>query len=330
MINHKFQTMKKLKTLISIVVLVLLFTPAFAQNVAINEDGSTPNPNAILDLKSAKKGLLIPRIDSNTRKTIPNVAGLIVYDKDYNSLWFNDGWYGWRELKSDTGNTAAALQIVFPGGNTIAGEGAGLRAVTGHYNSFLGAESDASADSLVNATAVGYHAIVNSSNKVRIGNAAVTVIEGQVPFTTPSDGRFKFQVQEDVKGLDFILKLRPVTYQFDVEKFENSATRGPKIPRAPAAIQASYKAAAAIRRSGFIAQEVEQAAQSSGYSFSGIVRPAGADDHYSLSYESFVVPLVKAVQEQQQRITAQDQKIERLQKQLEALKTLINANTATH
>ncbi|HXO74206.1 MAG TPA: hypothetical protein VN824_03225, partial [Puia sp.] len=82
------------------------------------------------------------------------------------------------------------------------------------------------------------------------------------------------------------------------------------------AIQAAYREASAIRRSGFIAQEVEKAAQSSGYSFSGIVKPNTAQDHYSLSYESFVVPLVKAVQEQQAQI-------ESLQKQIDELKTLL-------
>lgn len=52
-----------------------------------------------------------------------------------------------------------------------------------------------------------------------------------------------------------------------------------------------------MRRSGFIAQEVEKAAMASGYNFSGIVKPKTPQEHYGLSYELFVVPLVKAVQE---------------------------------
>jgi len=42
------------------------------------------------------------------------------------------------------------------------------------------------------------------------------LLEGQVPFTNPSDGRFKFNTREDVGGRDFIMRLRPNTYQFDV------------------------------------------------------------------------------------------------------------------
>ena len=142
---------------------------------------------------------------------------------------------------------------------------------------------------------------MNASNKVRIGNGAVTVIEGQVPFTTPSDGRFKFNIKEDVKGLDFIMRLHPVTYQFDVKRFD---TRGSKRLDDVQGdiVLASYNEAAAIRRTGFIAQEVEQAANAAGYNFSGIIKPKTSGDHYSLSYESFVVPLVKAVQEQQRMI----------------------------
>jgi Chaperone of endosialidase len=44
-----------------------------------------------------------------------------------------------------------------------------------------------SAGNLTNATAIGNGAVVDASNKVCLGNTAVTVIEGQVAFTFPSD-----------------------------------------------------------------------------------------------------------------------------------------------
>jgi trimeric autotransporter adhesin len=180
----------------------------------------------------------------------------------------------------------------------------------------VGFDADVSAPNLTNATAIGNGAIVDASNKVRIGNSAVTVIEGQVPFTTPSDGRFKFNVQEDVKGLDFIMQLRPVTYQFDVKRFD--AQLGQKNTD-----NAAYNDAELLRRTGFIAQEVEKAAVSTGYNFSGVIKPVKQGDHYSLSYDSFVVPLVKAVQEQQQVIDSQNKKIADLQQQLDEIKKLL-------
>lgn len=145
----------------------------------------------------------------------------------------------------------------------------------------------------------------------RIGNVNVTVIEGQVPFTVPSDGRFKFNVQEDVKGLDFIMRLRPVTYQFDVQRF---AARNTNVK------DTAYAQAMQLRRTGFIAQEVEQAAIETGFNFSGINKPTTTIDHYSLSYESFVVPLVKGMQEQQQQIRLQQDEIDELKKENESMK----------
>jgi hypothetical protein len=180
----------------------------------------------------------------------------------------------------------------------------------------LGANADVSAPDLVNATAIGAGAVVDASNKVRIGNGAVTVIEGQVPFTTPSDGRFKFNVQEDVKGLDFIMQLRPVTYQFDVKGFDGKTGDDE-------ATQAAYNEAQQLRRTGFIAQEVEEAAIKAGFNFSGIIKPKKESDHYSLSYDAFVVPLVKAMQEQQQVINNQNKKIAELEKQIEEIKKLL-------
>jgi hypothetical protein len=92
-------------------------------------------------------------------------------------------------------------------------------------------------------------------------------------------------------------------------------------------MQAAYKEASLIRRSGFIAQEVEQAAQTSGYNFSGIIRPRTAQEHYSLSYESFVVPLVKAVQEQQLQIEQLKKQNDQLDHRLTELEKKLNTIT---
>lgn len=60
---------------------------------------------------------------------------------------------------------------------------------------------------------------------------------------------------------------------------------------------------------------MEKAADEAGYNFSGIIIPKNDKEHYSLSYESFVVPLVKAIQEQQLMINAQKQKLKTYQQQ---------------
>jgi hypothetical protein len=210
--------------------------------------------------------------------------------------------------------------------NTAVGYNALFLNVTGSRITAIGTSADVPwGSNLTNATAIGAGAIVNASNKVRVGNTLVTVIEGRVPFTTPSDGRFKYAVKEDVKGLAFIMQLRPVTYQFDVKRFDEQLHAGGSnagnrqlvlkvhAPVVNTSMKDNYAAAAAIRRTGFIAQEVEKAAATAGYDFSGIIQPETAQDHYSLAYESFVVPLVKALQEQEQLIIKQDQQLASLQ-----------------
>ena len=67
------------------------------------------------------------------------------------------------------------------------------------------------------------------------------------------------------------------------------------------------------------AQEVEEAAQSLGYEFSGVDAPKNADDLYGLRYAEFVVPLVKAVQELYTTNEALVKRIAALESQVEIL-----------
>ena len=64
-----------------------------------------------------------------------------------------------------------------------------------------------STENLTNATAIGAGAEVNASNKIRLGNTAVTVIEGQVAFTFPSDKNKKENFQP-VDGEAVLGKIR--------------------------------------------------------------------------------------------------------------------------
>ena len=64
---------------------------SFAQ-VAINTDGSLPNPKAILDVKSTTKGILFPRTSTTTRRSLLSPAqGLLLFDTTQNSLFHFNG-----------------------------------------------------------------------------------------------------------------------------------------------------------------------------------------------------------------------------------------------
>ena len=193
--------------------------------------------------------------------------------------------------------------------NTAVGRNSLNTNTSGSNNTAVGYSADVSANNLSNATAVGYNATVDASNKVRIGNTSVTSIGGQVGWTSFSDGRIKTNVLENVAGLNFITALKPVTYRIDLKK-ENELL-GVK----PAQDQNNaFSAIEQIRFSGFIAQEVDEAAKKSGYDFSGVDKSGAV---MGLRYSDFVVPLVKAVQEQQAII-------EQLQKQVAELQAKLN------
>ena len=92
---------------------------------------------------------------------------------------------------------------------------------TGNYNTALGYGTEVTSGSLTNTMALGNGAIVNASDKVVIGNAAILTIGGYAGWTTyPSDSRFKKNVKENVPGLAFIKKLRPVTYNIDMDALD--------------------------------------------------------------------------------------------------------------
>jgi hypothetical protein len=99
-----------MKTLIFFT-LSLFSSFVFAQTGNVGIGTTTPNANAIIDIKSNTKGVLLPRMDSVSRKAIPNVQGLLVYDSTYSSYYFNTGT-AWQKLGGTTG-----VQIVANGTN---------------------------------------------------------------------------------------------------------------------------------------------------------------------------------------------------------------------
>ncbi len=92
-----------MKILVSIF-FVLLYSQLLAQSVAINNDGSTANSTAILDVKSNTKGMLIPRMASVERTSIASPAsGLLVYDTDSIAFsYFNGAVWTFLKASEDT------------------------------------------------------------------------------------------------------------------------------------------------------------------------------------------------------------------------------------
>ena len=171
---------------------------------------------------------------------------------------------------------------------------------------------------VTNSTGLGSGADITADNQVRIGSLFVTSIGGQVNFTAFSDSRYKNNISEDVPGLAFIRKLRPITYTLDVEGLDRKlSSMRPKLridpskalkPKEPSTEEPkARKEKGRIVYTGFAAEEVEKAAKELGYQFSGVDAPKNKDDFYGLRYAEFVVPLVKSVQE----LSAENQQLKK-------------------
>ena len=244
-----------------------------------------------------------------------------------NTTGDNNTASGGNALYSNTiggDNTVSGFNALYSnttgGGNTVSGSGAlnnnttgventasgflaGLTNIAGNYNTFIGAGADANAD-YTNGTALGAGALLFASNSIVLGNTSIRAIYAHVStMTAISDRRRK----KDIKaldadlGLDFIEKLKPVSYRF---------SNGDE-----------------TERYGFIAQDLEQALPASlhdtiersepEHGVALIERQNDEDRTYRVSYGELFAPIVKSIQEQQQEITEMRQQNAELRRALE-------------
>src|SRR6266542_5693213 len=273
-----------------------------------------------------------------------------VFSLYHNTTGYSNTAYGLGSLLHNTTghyNTACGFYSLYNNTtgsyNTASGYSSLYSNTTGSENTALGFNANVVFDTLFNATAIGYGALVNKSNKVRIGNTIVTSIEGQVTLTTPSDGRYKKDIKENVQGLAFINSLRPITYTVNVKglnEYYNKGRRQLLNNKEDGALNAEMKKAedeaSKIVYNGFIAQEVEAAAKKLNYDFSGVDKPQTKDGLHGLRYADFVVPLVKAVQELSKMNDAKDAEVQQqsieiadLKSRLAKLEAMINVLQST-
>ena len=244
-----------------------------------------------------------------------------VYIGSYNTVLgsqaFNDYSTSPLARNEESQTTAVGFRSLFhtddAWGNTALGYLAGSAWHNGWYNLFIGAETEVTNSNLFNTIALGHATTVSSPSVMRVGNPATTSIGGPVGWSTISDKRVKANIQANIPGLAFIMELRPLTYNINVNalrEFSRNAvdhltgsTSGRLlVPQKTASagdrlLEDAYKAREQIVYTGFVAQEVAAAAKKLQYDFNGVDSPEHPNDLYALRYEAFVVPLVKAVQE---------------------------------
>jgi len=244
-----------------------------------------------------------------------------------NTTGFSNSAIGYGAMRENAGgnyNTAVGNSALFNTTNswynTVVGANSGMTYDNGYNNVFVGANNDVNGAGYYNVIAIGQGVVCTASSQARFGNSATNSIGGYANWTNFSDGRYKKNIREGVKGLDFIMRLRPIVYNLDVTGIQTHL--GQAAPKDAGTRQALADREATLF-SGFSAQEVEQAAAAAGYDFSGVDKPKNDKDFYGLRYGDFVVPLVKGMQEQQQTIGTMQKMIEALQQEVAELKKQI-------
>jgi hypothetical protein len=165
-----------------------------------------------------------------------NSSGLVNTAMGVNALYANTVGYGNSAagidalLKNSQGSNNAAFgnsalwNNTTGSGNTACGHTALQSNTTGEYNTAIGLNADVSAGNFTNATAIGYSAFVNASNKIRLGNTSVTVIQGQVAYTFTSDRNQKVRFQS-VDGDAILRKIHDMNLTSWSYKFDSTGRR---------------------------------------------------------------------------------------------------------
>ena len=217
------------------------------------------------------------------------------YTSSYNTAIGSSALYGTTNGSRNTAIGFETLKSNTTGSdNTAAGYQALLNNTTGSQNIAIGYQAGPSTSGLSNTIALGNGASVTASNKIRVGNTSVTAISGQVAFTATSDMRLKTDIMPSDLGLDFIMKLKPVSYRL---KQGNG--------------RLDY---------GFLAQDIEAALD--GRITNMITRREDEMRTYQFRAADLIAPLVKALQEQDATIT-------RLQTKIDAIKAARLAKACT-
>lgn len=219
-------------------------------------------------------------------------------------------------------------------GNTAVGRGALSKNTSGNYNTAIGYSALASTTTYSWTTGVGYNATVTGDKQVQLGDSDVTVY-AQRSLATRSDRRDKVDINDSNLGLNFITKLRPVSYRMNPrESYFNNVNEDIveetdedgntiQVTRETVEFQdIDYSLTNDCSRArkrphyGLIAQEVKEVMNELDIDFAGYLDASydGGEDVLSLSYTEFIAPMIKAIQEQQEMINE-------LKKEVELLKT---------
>jgi len=181
-----------------------------------------------------------------------------------------------------------------PQKNVYIGSLAGQHFEEASYCTIIGADtggaSSGNAATGDNNTCLGYQASLSSisvSNEITLGNSSITTLRCNTQsITSLSDARDKKDVEDLSLGLNFVEKLRPVAFTWNMRD-------GGKVDQPD---------------TGFIAQELQQAQEDEGVVLPGLVYTTNPEK-LEASYGKLIPSLVKSIQELSSQVKELQQQI---------------------
>ena len=184
---------------------------------------------------------------------------------------------------------------------------------TGSFNVALGTNAIANVTSGANNIGIGYRAgkagqpggtVTSHSNRVCLGDTAISEFNCQVSLSVASDERDKTDFTALDLGLDFVKALKPYTYKWDKRSNYVDWDTNPETDLLTITNDGTHREEQLDI--GFKAQEVEALEIAAGYNKSNktnLTLALSADEkQYSMKYEKLVPVLVKAIQELEARV----------------------------
>ena len=206
------------------------------------------------------------------------------------------GSYAGTSITTGNINTAvgvSALSTLTTASNNVAIGQNALYQVNANNNTAIGTEAGDALTSGTNNTVIGYSAdaaSASASNSVTLGNSSISVLRCQVTsITALSDARDKTDVSPLVGASDFVRALNPVSFTWNMRD-------GGKV---------------GVADQGFIAQELLQAQDKSGYEVPGLVYEENPEK-LEAAYGKLLPAVVKALQEALDRIESLESELSSL------------------
>nr|MBP6680062.1 tail fiber domain-containing protein [Saprospiraceae bacterium] len=272
------------------------------KNVAVGYEALKGSPNPSTNTGNENTAIGFRSLYNNEIGNSNTTYGF--YSLYKNTTGANNTAQGHKALYNNvtgSANTAVGLNALYynvdGGNNTAIGYAAGVGSFNEDCESctFVGNYASLS-ETRTNVTMLGASVLngnCTGNDQMCLGNTAISQIRANITgITAYSDSRYKTNVEENVAGLDFILKLKPVTYNVRPKELHHIWGSPDSL-----ANKIDHSETEQIRFIGFLAQDVEKAAQESGFNFPGIDIPRNSHEVYALRYTDFIMPMVKAMQE---------------------------------